>query len=336
MNGQEEVLLIAGQPMTLRDVKPTDQSEVLALHARVFGGPVDAAWFDWKYRQGGGVGVGLWHQGQLIAHCGGLPRTVWHANTPQQDLQIGDVMVAPEWRGILTRRGPFFHVSKRLYDSRLGAGQRFHTGFGFPSERHLQLAIKAGLLWRSGVMTGLHWGPLEKDQTLSRWRWHVTPLLPESAHFDRTINQCWGQMRATVPNQLVGERNAAYARWRYTRRPGYVHTFLQLRRPWQRKAAGVAVLGRATPGQPLHWLDWIGPPALLPQACTMCRTQAACNGATGLTAWASAAVQQRLANTGIAARSEVAQIGMPTMSDVAADTVTQLDWWFMGGDTDFL
>jgi hypothetical protein len=88
---------------------------------------------------GGGEGVGAWHDGRLVAHCGGLPRNILHQGILQHDLQIGDVMVAPEWRGILTRHGPFFHVSKKFYDSRLGRKNRFHMGFGFPNARHLRL-----------------------------------------------------------------------------------------------------------------------------------------------------------------------------------------------------
>jgi hypothetical protein len=55
-----------------------------------------------------------------------------------------------------------------------------------------------------------------------------------------------------------------------------------------------------------------------------------------MTAWASQAVLERLLDTGIESRAEVAQIGMPTTSAVDPDVVAHLDWWFMGGDTDFL
>ncbi|HOF52620.1 MAG TPA: GNAT family N-acetyltransferase, partial [Rhodoferax sp.] len=115
-----QMLEIAGTVFTLRDVGPSDCTAVLGLHRRVFGSTVDAAWFDWKYRHGGGEAVGLWQGNELVAHCGGTPRTVLHHGRPARDLQIGDVMVAPEWRGVLRRRGPFYHVSERLYSSRLG------------------------------------------------------------------------------------------------------------------------------------------------------------------------------------------------------------------------
>ena len=89
------MLEIAGTVFTLRDVGPSDCTAVLGLHRRVFGSTVDAAWFDWKYRHGGGEAVGLWQGNELVAHCGGTPRTVLHHGRPARDLQIGDVMVAP-------------------------------------------------------------------------------------------------------------------------------------------------------------------------------------------------------------------------------------------------
>ena len=71
-----QTLEIAGTVFTLRDVAPSDCTAVLSLHRRVFGSSVDAAWFDWKYQHGGGEAVGLWQGNELVAHCGGTPRTV--------------------------------------------------------------------------------------------------------------------------------------------------------------------------------------------------------------------------------------------------------------------
>ncbi len=334
MNMQTETLTIAGQTMTLRDIAPTDEADVLALHRLVFGGAVDGAWFDWKYVKGGGQGVGLWHAGQLIAHCGGVPRHFRQGSETSLNLQIGDVMVAPQWRGILTRRGPFFHVSRRLYNTRLGDGKPFHMGFGFPSARHLDLAVRSGLLWRSGVMTGLRWAA--RAATVSRWRWRVAPIESHEPGFDATVSHTWARMQSALPGHALGARDVGYVRWRYVQRPGHTHRFVALRRPWSAQAVGIAVMGQAAPGQDLHWLDWIGPAALMPLACALVRNEAAAAGCPGVTAWASQAVVQALAETGFDPPSEVAQIGMPCTSDVPQDQVPQMPWWFMGGDTDFL
>ncbi|MBK6361585.1 MAG: GNAT family N-acetyltransferase [Comamonadaceae bacterium] len=112
MNGTSgRILHVGGSSLTLRDIAPSDRRAVLDLHTLVFGPDVDERWFTWKYgqapNQGQGQAVGVWCGGDLIAYCGGLPRTLWTNNSGLRALQIGDVMVHPAWRGILTRRGPF-------------------------------------------------------------------------------------------------------------------------------------------------------------------------------------------------------------------------------------
>ncbi len=170
----EQTVRVGEHTLTVRDVQPADRSSVLALHERVFGSGATPAWFAWKYGndadQGRSEGVGVWHEAALIAHCAGIPRRLWRAGLPTKGLQIGDVMVDPGWRGILTRRGPFFHASQRLYATRLGKlGQRpFQLGFGFPNERHMRLAVKSQLAYDGGHLYDLRWStsdPPRSDDT---------------------------------------------------------------------------------------------------------------------------------------------------------------------------
>jgi hypothetical protein len=191
-------------------------------------------------------------------------------------------------------------------------------------------------------MMALNWncawsGTGKDDVGLSRWLWRVSHLMPNSTEFDSTIDSAWFNMCEGSQDLLVGERHTAYVRWRYAMRPGHESVFLQLRRPWQKKVVGVAVLSQFSIGQTcMHWLDWIGSPDLIAVACAMCRAEASRNGAAGLTAWASNAVHAKLMQTGISSQSEVAGIGVPTASALAPNEISHLNWWFMGGDSDFL
>lgn len=335
--------------LTLRDVAAGDMAAVLSLHTRVFGPEVNAPWFAWKYgqaaHQGRGQAVGVWHGNELIAYCGGLPRTLWRGAQSLRGLQIGDVMVHPDWRGILTRRGPFFHVSRQFYDSRLGAApdHAFELGFGFPNARHLRLAVMLGLLHDGGVVEALHWNTAPDPQLRLPWHWRWQALSATDAGFDRAANAAWQSMLAQAGGLTLGQRDAAYLRWRFVDRPHAWGTpataparyrFFALRRPWSATPAGVAVLDvRSTSA---HWLDWVGPTDLMPLASQACRLEAARSGASELTAWASPAVAQQLANTGIARRAVCAGLGIPTSSIVAPGDLPGLRWWLMGGDTDFL
>ena len=335
--------------LTLRDVTPGDVGAVLALHIHVFGPGADTSWFAWKYGQGPdqgqGLAIGAWHDGQLVAYCGGLPRTLRLRNHNLRGLQIGDVMVHPAWRGILSRRGPFFQVSKRFYDSQIGAASShpFELGFGFPNERHLRLAVLLGLLRDGGVIECLHWSSLQTAGSRLPWGWLWRPLPTSSPRFDRAVNAAWKSMQAELPDVILGQRNAAYLRWRFVDRPSAVdpylketsrYHFFELRRPWSHVASGIAVmdLKSTTP----HWLDWVGPLALMPLASRTCRMEAAGAGAASLMAWASSAVASQLADSDIQRREVCAGLGIPASSNLGSQDVSGTRWWLMGGDTDFL
>lgn len=333
-----ETVEINGQSFVLRDVTEQDANDVLTLHQRVFGSAVDHAWFDWKYMQGHGEGVGLWHAEQLVAFCGGTPRQVWHQGTVRRDLQIGDVMVAPEWRGILTRKGPFYHVCRRFYVSRLGSEREFFAGFGFPNKRHLRLAVKTGLSWDSEVINQLYWTGNDIHSRPAGWVWQADWLDSTHPAFGKWVDQAWDNMSAQLSGITAGVRDANYWRWRFVQRPDKKYRFLGLRRPWQRRWQGIAVLSAATNGHklPVEWLDWVGPLEWMQVACTLAVQRAVAEKAPGLSAWASPWMAQRLATQPPASTTVIAGVGIPKGSSLTEIEVSQLNAWWTGGDTDFL
>ena len=340
---------VGEQVLTLRNVQPDDRDAVLALHTEVFESAVDAAWFAWKYGlapgQGHGHAAGVWHGQRLIAYCGGVPRTLWQRDQPFAAMQMGDVMVHPAWRGILTRRGAFFYVTQFFHSTRVGhkKDKPFQLGFGFPNERAMRLPVKLGLVWDGGTMETLHWycTAVGTPDLPPLWRW--IEMHPFEAKFERACNLAWRKMRTQMGGQTLGQRDAAYLRWRYVDRPPAPsrpvgaaprYRFFELRRPWSRSPAGVAVLEMGLASA--HWLDWVGPMALMPLANLACRLEARRNGADELTAWASTAVAWQLEKSGISRREVCAGIGVSASSDLRHDDVAGLQWWLMGGDTDFL
>ncbi|HVZ46402.1 MAG TPA: GNAT family N-acetyltransferase [Ramlibacter sp.] len=324
---------IAGHAFELRDLVPDDAAALVALHRRVFGEGASDAWYEWKYVRGGGFGTGMWHEGQLVAHCAGLPRALRVRGESRSGIQIGDVMVTPEWRGILTRRGPFFHVSQAFYDAHVGAGREHTIAFGFPSDRHLRLAVKSKLLHDGGPVHGLTWNLATARPQLG-WRWAAVPLDERDARFDATVERAWRRMLAACGGQVLGERTTAYVRWRFFERPGRTYRAIALRDRWLGGAAGVAILDLT--GEAAQWLDWIGRPVDLPPAWAACAQAAQRAGAKRLTMWASPAVAQSLTPTRIEHTAVAAWIGIPCRSDIAESDLARLDWWLTGGDTDFL
>ncbi|TXH31961.1 MAG: GNAT family N-acetyltransferase [Burkholderiaceae bacterium] len=333
-----ESLDIAGKRLILRDITPDDQREVLALHHQVFGSSVDARWFDWKYVTGQGEGVGLWSGESLVAFCGGTPREVLDKGVSKRFLQIGDVMVSPEWRGVFGRKNPFFYVSERLYRTRLGGEGDFRAGFGFPNQRHLRLAVKTGLSHDAGEVGGLQW-LLDRSNppALSNWRWRSEPLDPGQRSFDRAVDRCWQRMRTGCTDGWVGVRDANYVRWRFIDRPDKHYRFLALRRPWRSEPEGLAVLALpVAASEALPWLDWVGPKDLLHEAWAIGMQQACRDGSAGLTTWASPAMADLLARTRPTRMGTAAGVGVPTASALTTAEIGALNAWWTGGDTDFL
>lgn len=326
---------IAGEACSVRDVSAADMPAVLDLHAGVFGGQADADWFAWKYAAGKGSAVGVWNSaGRLVAHCGGVPRTLLQAGCAVRGIQVGDVMVAPAWRGILTRHGPFYHACRQFYFSRIGAAPApYQIGFGFPSERAMRLPVALKLGWQGGSLASLCW-EASQAKGLSRW-WRCSPLDPAAADFDQAVALAWDAMAASLTEAIVGERNPDYVRWRFLQRPGRQYRLFMLHRPWTHKPAGIAILDLKDP-QAAHWLDWIGPPDLLGVACEAALAEVARGGAMTMTAWASPMVAEALKD-GLTHAPEVAAcIGIPRNSCITEEQIHSSRWWWMGGDTDFL
>ncbi len=337
----EQTVRVGEHTLTVRDVQPADRSSVLALHERVFGSGATSAWFEWKYGsdadQGRSEGVGVWHEAALIAHCAGIPRRLWRAGLPTKGLQIGDVMVDPGWRGILTRRGPFFHASQRLYATRLGElGQRpFQLGFGFPNERHMRLAVKSQLAYHGGHLHDLRWSTSDRPgRAALHWSWRWEAMGHDDASTLDEIDRAWLAMRREGVAMTMGERDHRYVKWRYLDRPDQQYQLFRLRRVWPSRTAGIAVLRLQQPQS--QWLDWIGPSKWLNAACRASQAQAAQFGAQELAAWASPLVVNALRDSGWRHNSVTACLGIPASSDVIEADVHQLNWWLMGGDTDFL
>ena len=352
---QPQQLNLADQALTLKVLAPEDEPAFLALHQEVFGSSADPVWFDWKYKLGKAVGMSLWHGQRMVAHCGGIPRHVLHQGVVQHDLQIGDVMVSPEWRGALTRQNPFFHVSEGLYQTFLGAEKAFHMGFGFPNDRHMRLAVKLGIGWRIGEVHQLRWNLDAKASTGAfnlGWLWRDV-VMPSSAietlvshdagdahaSLQLAVEQAWQRMQsdAQTLKYSMGQRDWAQFEWRYIKRPDKRYQFVVLKRPWSSQCAGIAVVSApAEPGAALLWLDWIGPTQLITTAQRMVMKLALAQHASCVTCWASAALEEALAGTAIDSIETCAVMGVPRASNLTADEAQNLRWWAMAGDTDFL
>lgn len=337
----ECTLEVAGTSLTVRNLTADDSLALLALHTRVFGLGTSRAWYNWKYGHGpgagNGLGSGIWAGNELVAHCGGVPRLLWARGQSIEGLQIGDVMVDPAWRGVLTRRGPFFQVSRHFYSTQVGSGCQFMTGFGFPSARHLKLAKMLDLLEDGGSVLGLDWAVTPSQAAgLNPLAWRLEPLDAQTLHGQNMLTRAWAAQQAASAGLILGDRSLSYLWWRFVARPDQNVQMWAVRRPWKRHPLGVVVLS-LPPHRPAHWLDWIGPPGAANWGCRAALQAVALQSMQQMQAWATPAVVACLAEAAPSKAPEVVRLGLVGGSVWPVDHLaSDLQWWLMGGDTDFL
>lgn len=316
---------------SLREVGAGETAAVLALFARVFGYAPPPGWYEWKYGASGlqGRAMGLWAEdGRLVAHYAGFPRSVLWQGRSIEAIQIGDVMVAPELRGILSRRGPFFQVCDAFFGKWVGSGRPFSLAFGFPNARAMRLGVALGLYRDLGPIHRLVW-PAGRLRLPLGWR--VTEIEPGCATFTRLAEFAWQRMAKERRLEVIGLRDAAHWRTRFAARPATPYLFLALRRPFGSPA--LVILRQE--GEIVRWLDFAGPRAALPAAVAAARRFAAAAGASRVEAWASRAAFDELTGCEAQEAGPAAHYAVALASSCPIDTLAQSGWW-LAGDTDFL
>lgn len=327
---------VSGRRFLVRPLAPDghDCAAVLALFERVFGHRGTAQWHTWKYIQGDARAVGLWSEdGQLLAHYGGVPRVLQAATGVLHAVQIGDVMVAPEVRGLLTRRGPFFQVCSRFFGDWVGTGRDFALAFGFPNARHMKLGRVMDLYHDVLPVMGVHW-PSGSPPLPFGWRCEKVDGDAACALADRL----WPAMRAGQAGLTLGVRDGAYLRWRFVQRPDMEYAFLALRRwPWQaaHAARALAVVRIDEAAGSLQVLDVIGGAAAMPAMLRAVRQEAARRGLQAQ-AWACGQSLQWMCAHGAVQDGPVASLAVARASALDAAMLADMRWWWTGGDTDFL
>lgn len=322
---------IGAREFRIGPVAPGDRAQVERLFARAFGHAPGAGWHAWKYDALAGAAVGLWGAtGELVAHYAGFPRSLLWQGRPLKAVQIGDVMVAPEVRGLLTRRGPFFQVCSRFFAERVGAEREFALAYGFPNERAIRLGVKLGLYHDLGHIHRLVW-PARPARLPLDLAW--LPLDAGSG-LERHVSAAWQDMRSDFGSHVLGLRDAEYVTRRFLRRPDGCYRFFRLRRRLTGKTAALAFL-RLAPGR-AELIDLIGPREALNWAARAAAAEAGRAGAEQLDGWGSTAVAAALRESGAIRSGVAAHFAVARASHFASETLTAARWWWLGGDTDFL
>lgn len=302
-------------------------AECLDLFEAAFGYRMDERLWQWKYRDAPGRGVGVWRDGHLVGFYGAMPRPVLFLGQPTSTVQIGDVMVQPQERGVLTRSGPFQIAASTFIERTVGYGRPHLFGFGFPTAKALQVARKLGLYEQVDQMAELTWCP---ERTWHSRLLRCVPLRPAD---HRIVDQLWRAMAADFSGSIIGVRDAEYVARRYRAHPTVAYQCLLVRRILTGAAQGVIVLRRQQ--EEAELVDLIGPRRSFPALIAAARDWAKKKGAARVKAWGTASHASAFAATGASVTPMDLVVPANVWSPGPAVEKLRSRWWLMAGDTDF-
>ena len=300
----------------------------LDLFRESFGHEVNEAQWRWKYRDASPMGCGVWRDGVPVAFYGGMPRPIEFMGTPAIAVQIGDVMVHPQQRGVLTRTGPFFLSTATYLEKMIGVGRPYLVGFGFPSRRHLRLAHKLDLYDEVDQVVELRWPGAEMPTG-----WIVERLDFSASSTVERLDALWDTMRLELGHFIVPVRDAARWSYRFDNHPARPYEAGWIRSEAENGPCAAMVVKRE--GSHIELMDWMAPPTLSSAvvACARGLVQQAC--AEHLMGWYSTSIAAMI--SGADGVEHSIGVGVPTSTWTPGPdkSVLQGRWWLTGGDTDF-
>ena len=330
---------------SLVDLSAEHVDEVRSLFTKVFAAEMSPALWNWKYGAGRGLAMGTRSvDGRLLAHYGGTARTLLVGGVPVRGVQVGDVMVAEDARGILSRRGPFAMVARGFVERHIGVPQGFACGFGFPNDRAARLGKVLGLYRDAVTVLQLRWPQAHGWHAVAlRWNWRLSPLDWSEGQTGKRLDALWLGLRqgSWLRNCVLPQRDGAWWRHRVANHPHthyrcyWVHTRFS-----GRVLGAVALRPAAAPGNEWELLDCLASERDMPVVAAAARGLCLRQGASEMTAWLSEPLASRLLSHELLAdaHSEIACSAItsvrqwPTLPDLASPAVW---WWLTGGDTDF-
>jgi hypothetical protein len=257
-----------------------------------------------------------------------MPRDILWMGTPQLGIQIGDVMVHPEHKSSLSRKGPFQMAASTFLEQTLSKGAPFWAGFGFPNQRAMLVARKLRLYEPVDQISLLSWQAKAKDWP---WRWVLSEVGPHELGF---IDTLWAQMAQAFVGSVLGRRDQAYVQVRYMSHPTIHYKILRLRHKVWRHDLGCLVV-RHHSDHRLEVMDWIAPPKNFSHLIGAARYLASQMDCTEAYTWVTQSHEHLL--MGPDTQRELLDVVIPSNSWVEGNATgaPQNKWWLTSGDTDF-
>lgn len=305
-----------------------DRDALLSLFLSAFGHPMNASLWAWKYDWQDEFGVLACTDDGIIAYYGGLPRLFWLQKKKINAVQICDVMVAPQTRGLLTKNGAFVQTAKTFLTAKTGKDKTYRFAFGFPSDRASRLGQKTGLYARIDTILEASWRASTPQKKLF---WLKSRSLSENDN--KTINQLWHTVQKSLQSFLVPQKDAQFFDWRYLKHPTHTYIAKLVSWKWSNKIVGIVILRDHGPEQGVELIDLLGLPDNLGQLLRVAQRYAGQINRSRIFGWLTPNILSCLPKP--VTQSEVAGVHIATPDLVKTANQLQSRCWLMSGDTDF-
>lgn len=313
----------------LRWLRKDDFAAWQALFRVCFGHDISLTQWRWKYRDTDQPGVAVMEGERMVAFYGGMPRPILAMGQAHIGIQVGDVMVHPDFRGSLSRKGPFQMAASTFLEQSLSQGAPYWVGFGFPNKRAMQVAERLKLYRQVDEVMELAW-----DAKVAAMPWWLSggPVGPQEAL--EQVDALWTLMQSGFRQSVLGVRDRSFMQARYAEHPTRSHEWVLVRNRFTRKACGLAVCKQESDGR-LEILDLLGSPDQLRLIVAAIRHHSLATQRKSVFMWLTKSHQHVLENTGPTATP--LHVSVPSNDWVPGNTDRAMDgrWWLTGGDTDF-
>jgi len=312
----------------LKSFQVNEKAQWHRLFTTAFGYEMAPALWAWKYIDQKGFGVGAYFDKTLVAFYGALPRAIMFKGKAKMAVQIGDVMVHPGERGILTKHGPFNMVTATFCELYVGYDKTNLLAFGFPTRRAMALGQRLGFYEAVDCMAEISWPITSHHRTLRFYARVVSQTQKE------VVDDLWQTMATAFTNSVLGVRNWQYINVRYLQHPTVSYAVLLVRQRLSDAPFGLVIL-RDRQDQGLELIDLVGLPKHFSSLVHVAKRHAHRLGRKKLFAWITHSHAHLLEDP--TSHTALLDIAVPTIVwtlGPAAEEVRD-HWLLMGGDTDF-
>jgi Acetyltransferase (GNAT) domain len=304
------------------------------LFAEVFQKPMTEQLWRWKYRNGTEPGFGVWRGDKLVAHYGGVGCDIVLDGKPARAIQSVDVMVATNARQGGRRQSPFFLSTSMFLERCIGYSQPHLLGYGFPSDRHLQLAQHLGLYAKVGGMSELT-VPAATPALSDKLLVHCETLSQDNfAAHREAINALWQRMQASMPTAILVRKQSDWLQHRYLEHPEESYRLML----WRQRVTGRAIALVVIKKEPSRYLVMDVLAAAKDVPCALRLLGSKHEGESGLPMvyWLSSAWVARLQLAALPVKSLPISTPANIWTEGPKPATLQDRWYLTAGDTDFL